>query len=59
MNIGYGDLSLQDWREIRSGDYWEIRDSLSAEYFYQTSSPREIFIWERIELWRANNLKKR
>lgn len=59
MNIGYGDLSLQDWREIRVGDYWEIRDSLSAEYFHNIPSQRKIFIWERIELWRANNLKKR
>lgn len=51
MNIGYGDLSLQDWREIRAGDYWEIRDSLSG-------LQRENFIHGRIERWQRNKLKQ-
>ena len=58
MNIGYGDLSLQDWREIRAGDYWEIRDSLSAFSFDDMPSLREVFIRERIELWKENKLNK-
>ena len=40
--MGYGDLSIQDWREIRVGNYWEIRDSLKSD-------ERDSFIWSRIE----------
>ena len=50
--MGYGDLSIQDWREIRVGNYWEIRDSLKSD-------ERDSFIWSRIELWKKNKLKKR
>lgn len=56
--MGYGDLSLQDWREIRVGDYWEIRDSLSSKQFNNMQSPRERFIWSRIDLWKRNKLKR-
>jgi hypothetical protein len=48
---GFGDLSLDDWREIRVGDYWTRRDALK-------NSAREYFIRSRIELWKRNKLKR-
>jgi hypothetical protein len=51
FNMGFGDLTIWDWKEIRTGNYWEIRDSLSG-------FDREMFIHGRIELWRKNKLNK-
>ncbi len=56
--MGFGDLTIWDWREIRTGDYWEIRDSLSSVSFSNMPSQRDLFILERIELWRRNKLNK-
>tara|TARA_B100000768_G_C11204060_1_gene343025 strand:+ start:674 stop:838 length:165 start_codon:yes stop_codon:yes gene_type:complete len=51
FNMGFGDLTIRDWKEIRTGDYWQTRDSLNG-------FNRERFIHSRIELWRRNKLKR-
>lgn len=41
------DLSYQDWKEIRTGDYWEIKDTLLKKM------EKKRFTVMRIRQWRG------
>jgi len=43
------DFGSSVWREIRAGDYWEIRDALP------NTMEKQMFTIERIAIWIRNN----